>query len=215
MPSARQRKRQRLAKRQRQANARAVNAAKARDPGDSRAEELKMLLPRRWKIVVTRMRAARNKIHCGSPNARHRWPIVPLRRTPATVRTPKILEQKIQGTLETPPAKATLRLKRPLEQGTVRQSFSHGRSKAVVVEKVKRRILTPNELRMREEEEARQREEESARRRAEEEARQLAEEEARRAEEETRRRAEEEAQQRAEQEARRRAEEETSPRRQS
>ena len=34
----------------------------------------------------------------------------------------------------------TLHLKRAVEQGTVRQSFSHGRSKAVVVEKVKRRI---------------------------------------------------------------------------
>src|ERR1700742_5018470 len=41
--------------------------------------------------------------------------------------------------------KPTLHLKRPVEQGTVRQSFSHGRSKAVVVEKVKRRILTPAE----------------------------------------------------------------------
>ena len=36
--------------------------------------------------------------------------------------------------------KATLHLKRPVEQGTVRQSFSHGRTKAVLVEKVKRRI---------------------------------------------------------------------------
>src|SRR5271169_540808 len=44
-----------------------------------------------------------------------------------------------------PPPKPTLHLKRPVEQGTVRQSFSHGRSKAVVVEKVKRRILTPAE----------------------------------------------------------------------
>jgi translation initiation factor IF-2 len=44
------------------------------------------------------------------------------------------------------PQKATLHLKRPVEQGTVRQSFSHGRSKAVVVEKVKRRILTPGEV---------------------------------------------------------------------
>ncbi|HXE26394.1 MAG TPA: translation initiation factor IF-2 N-terminal domain-containing protein, partial [Roseiarcus sp.] len=43
------------------------------------------------------------------------------------------------------PPKVTLHLKRPVEQGTVRQSFSHGRSKAVVVEKVKRRILTPGE----------------------------------------------------------------------
>jgi translation initiation factor IF-2 len=48
-------------------------------------------------------------------------------------------------TLTAPPPKATLHLKRPVEQGTVRQSFSHGRSKAVVVEKVKRRILTPGE----------------------------------------------------------------------
>ncbi len=41
--------------------------------------------------------------------------------------------------------KETLHLKRPVEQGTVRQSFSHGRSKAVVVEKVKRRVLGPGE----------------------------------------------------------------------
>ncbi len=41
--------------------------------------------------------------------------------------------------------KATLHLKRSVEQGTVRQSFSHGRSKAVVVEKVKRRALGPGE----------------------------------------------------------------------
>src|ERR687893_2383297 len=39
----------------------------------------------------------------------------------------------------------TLTLKRPVEQGTVRQSFSHGRSKAVVVEKVKRRVVGPGE----------------------------------------------------------------------
>ena len=39
----------------------------------------------------------------------------------------------------------TLSLKRPVEQGMVRQSFSHGRSKAVVVEKVKRRALGPGE----------------------------------------------------------------------
>jgi translation initiation factor IF-2 len=42
-------------------------------------------------------------------------------------------------TLTVAPSK-TLHLKRPVEQGMVRQSFSHGRSKAVVVEKVKRRI---------------------------------------------------------------------------
>src|SRR5690242_8182353 len=40
----------------------------------------------------------------------------------------------------------TLTLKRGgVEQGVVRQSFSHGRSKAVVVEKVKRRIAPPIE----------------------------------------------------------------------
>jgi translation initiation factor IF-2 len=43
------------------------------------------------------------------------------------------------------PPKPTLHLKRPVEQGTVRQSFSHGRSKAVVVEKVKRRVVGPGE----------------------------------------------------------------------
>src|SRR5271157_1256424 len=43
-------------------------------------------------------------------------------------------------TLSVPPTK-TLSLKRPVEAGIVRQSFSHGRSKAVVVEKVKRRAL--------------------------------------------------------------------------
>jgi translation initiation factor IF-2 len=37
------------------------------------------------------------------------------------------------------PTNKTLSLKRPIEQGTVRQSFSHGRSKTVVVEHVKRR----------------------------------------------------------------------------
>ena len=39
-----------------------------------------------------------------------------------------------------PPPKPTLHLKRPVEQGTVRQSFSHGRSKAVVVEKKRARV---------------------------------------------------------------------------
>ncbi|KQP51953.1 translation initiation factor IF-2 [Methylobacterium sp. Leaf399] len=39
-----------------------------------------------------------------------------------------------------PPAKP-LSLKRPIEQGTVRQSFSHGRTKQVVVETVKRRVI--------------------------------------------------------------------------
>jgi translation initiation factor IF-2 len=47
-------------------------------------------------------------------------------------------------TLHVSPSK-TLTLKRPVEQGTVRQSFSHGRSKAVVVEKVKRRVVGAGE----------------------------------------------------------------------
>jgi translation initiation factor IF-2 len=45
-------------------------------------------------------------------------------------------------TLTVGPAK-TLSLKRPVEQGVVRQSFSHGRTKAVVVETVKRRTIAP------------------------------------------------------------------------
>ncbi|WP_298357076.1 translation initiation factor IF-2 associated domain-containing protein, partial [Rhodoblastus sp.] len=45
-------------------------------------------------------------------------------------------------TLTVTPSK-TLSLKRPVEQGMVRQSFSHGRTKAVVVEKVKRRAHEP------------------------------------------------------------------------
>ncbi|MGH6784118.1 MAG: translation initiation factor IF-2 associated domain-containing protein, partial [Sphingomicrobium sp.] len=35
----------------------------------------------------------------------------------------------------------TLTLKRSAETGVVRQSFSHGRTKSVVVEKVKRRVI--------------------------------------------------------------------------
>ncbi len=42
-------------------------------------------------------------------------------------------------------AKPTLHLKRPVDAGTVRQSFSHGRSKVVVVEK-KRRVVGPGEV---------------------------------------------------------------------
>jgi translation initiation factor IF-2 len=47
-----------------------------------------------------------------------------------------------EKTLRVAPSK-TLTLKRSVEQGVVRQSFSHGRSKAVVVEKVKRRVIGP------------------------------------------------------------------------
>ena len=49
-----------------------------------------------------------------------------------------------EKTLSVTPTK-TLTLKRGVEQGVVRQSFSHGRTKAVVVEKVKRRIVGPAE----------------------------------------------------------------------
>ncbi|MFC6489952.1 translation initiation factor IF-2 associated domain-containing protein, partial [Nitratireductor sp. GCM10026969] len=42
--------------------------------------------------------------------------------------------------------KKTLTLKRPgLEQGTVRQNFSHGRTKSVVVETKKRKFSRPDE----------------------------------------------------------------------
>ncbi|MGA2041734.1 MAG: translation initiation factor IF-2 [Roseiarcus sp.] len=54
-----------------------------------------------------------------------------------------------EKTLGAVPSK-TLHLKRPVEQGMVRQSFSHGRSKAVVVEKVKRRAPGPGEAPQRE-----------------------------------------------------------------
>jgi translation initiation factor IF-2 len=45
--------------------------------------------------------------------------------------------------LSVTPSKTTLTLKPRVEQGVVRQSFSHGRTKAVVVEKVKRRVGGP------------------------------------------------------------------------
>jgi translation initiation factor IF-2 len=52
-----------------------------------------------------------------------------------------------EKTLSVTPTKGTLTmpLKRGIEQGVVRQSFSHGRTKAVVVEKVKRRTAGPGE----------------------------------------------------------------------
>jgi translation initiation factor IF-2 len=55
-----------------------------------------------------------------------------------------------EKTLSVTPTKGTLTmpLKRGVEQGVVRQSFSHGRTKAVVVEKVKRRTLGPAEVRV-------------------------------------------------------------------
>src|SRR5215813_11290747 len=50
-----------------------------------------------------------------------------------------------EKTLSVTPTKGTLTLKRGVEQGVVRQSFSHGRTKAVVVEKVKRRTMSPGD----------------------------------------------------------------------
>src|ERR1700731_1446751 len=52
-----------------------------------------------------------------------------------------------EKTLSVAPTKGTLTmpLKRGAEQGMVRQIFSHGRTKAVVVEKVKRRTVGPGE----------------------------------------------------------------------
>src|SRR5215467_5264490 len=49
-----------------------------------------------------------------------------------------------EKTLTVTPTK-TLTLKRSVEQGVVRQSFSHGRTKQVVVEKVKRRTVSPGD----------------------------------------------------------------------
>src|SRR5712675_2009620 len=43
------------------------------------------------------------------------------------------------------PGEKTLTVKRSVEQGVVRQSFSHGRTKQVVVEKVKRRTMGPGD----------------------------------------------------------------------
>jgi translation initiation factor IF-2 len=51
-----------------------------------------------------------------------------------------------EKTLSVASTKGTLTLKRGVEQGVVRQSFSHGRTKAVVVEKVKRRTIGPAEV---------------------------------------------------------------------
>src|SRR5580700_604801 len=58
-------------------------------------------------------------------------------------------ETKTPGekTLSVTPTK-TLTLKRGVEQGVVRQSFSHGRTKPVVVEKVKRRAAAPGEAKI-------------------------------------------------------------------
>jgi translation initiation factor IF-2 len=54
-------------------------------------------------------------------------------------------ETKTPGDKKLSVSGKTLTLKPRIEQGTVRQSFSHGRSKQVVVEKVKRRVIGPAE----------------------------------------------------------------------
>src|ERR1700675_1616124 len=61
--------------------------------------------------------------------------VVPKRMTEANEQ-----EQKRPLTLR---SGGTLGLRRPVETGQVRQSFSHGRSKTVTVEVRKKRILTP------------------------------------------------------------------------
>jgi translation initiation factor IF-2 len=57
------------------------------------------------------------------------------------------METKNPGdkTLSVAPKKATLGLKRGVERDTVRQSFSHGRTNTVQVERKKRRIVMPGE----------------------------------------------------------------------
>jgi translation initiation factor IF-2 len=57
------------------------------------------------------------------------------------------METKNPGdkTLSVAPKKATLGLKRGVERDTVRQSFSHGRTNTVQVERKKRRLLPPGE----------------------------------------------------------------------
>src|SRR4051795_10604543 len=61
--------------------------------------------------------------------------MVPKRMTEANEQ-----EQKRPLTLR---SSGTLGLRRPIETGQVRQSFSHGRSKQVTVEVRKKRVLTP------------------------------------------------------------------------
>src|SRR5262249_1479755 len=86
----------------------------------------------------------------GAPlNAIARTPVAESQNAPAMERCSPMLHGTGNGMTDTsknPGEKLTvapskpLTLKRSVEQGVVRQSFSHGRTKAVVVEKVKRRI---------------------------------------------------------------------------
>jgi len=65
---------------------------------------------------------------------------VPKRMTEANEQEANEQEQKRPLTLRTA---GTLGLRRPIETGQVRQSFSHGRSKAVTVEVRKKRVIAP------------------------------------------------------------------------
>src|SRR6478735_3817048 len=86
---------------------------------------------------------------------RRPWASAPIRRTRMIHRTRRrpgkpqdtsgMSDTKNSGDKTISVPSKTLSLKRPVEQGVVRQSFSHGRSKAVVVEKVKRRIIGPGD----------------------------------------------------------------------
>src|SRR5437763_440058 len=66
--------------------------------------------------------------------------VVPKRMTEANEQEANEQEQKRPLTLR---SGGTLGLRRPVETGQVRQSFSHGRSKAVTVEIRKKRVITP------------------------------------------------------------------------
>src|SRR5438067_12755103 len=87
-------------------------------------------VPRRW------WNTGRNLRRLGR---RHRM-VVPERMTEANEQEANEQEQKRPLTLR---SGGTLGLRRPVETGQVRQSFSHGRSKAVTVEVRKKRVITP------------------------------------------------------------------------
>src|SRR5438132_11077807 len=66
--------------------------------------------------------------------------VVPKRMTEANEQEANEQEQKRPLTLR---SGGTLGLRRPVETGQVRQSFSHGRSKQVTVEVRKKRVIAP------------------------------------------------------------------------
>ncbi len=67
--------------------------------------------------------------------------VVPKRMTEANEQEANEQEQKRPLTLGR--SGTRLELRRPVETGQVRQSFSHGRSKTVTVEVRKKRIVVP------------------------------------------------------------------------